>query len=66
MQKIKVNKSLPSLWLLRECQGVKALTPEVHMETLHQGELIAGALAHNMKIFSLRAQMKLSVSSSSW
>ena len=65
MQKMKANKSLPSLRLLCECQGVKALTPEVHMETLHQGELIAGALARSMKIFLLRAQMKLSVSSSS-
>lgn len=66
MQKMKANKSLPSLRLLGECQGVKALTPEVHMEKLHQGELIAEALARSMEIFSLRAQMKLSVSSSSW
>lgn len=53
MQKIKANKSLPSPWSLCECQGVKAPAPEVHMETLHRGELIAGALAHSMKSFSL-------------
>lgn len=66
---MKANKSLPlchPFELFCKSQGVKALTLKVDVETLHQGELIAGALARIMKIFSLKAQMKLSVSSCSW
>lgn len=51
MQKIKASQSLPSLRLLCRCQGVKAPTPEVHLEKLHRGELTAGALACSMEIF---------------
>lgn len=38
MQKVAVRKCPPYLQLLHGCQGMKVLTPDVHMEMLHEGE----------------------------